>query len=276
MTPGKLITNKYLGLKNRCVLLSRRPSAHARPLPQVVVIGAQKAGTTSLHDYMAVHPQLEEGLYKELHFFDTRFYHWGETWYRTFFPKVSDPNVKTFETTPRYLADPRVPKRMAGMLPDAKLIAVLRNPTERAISHYFHALRHGEDTLPIQEAFDAEEQRLAAIIENQDFDNCQFGYHSYKYRGLYKQQLDRFLEHYDRSKLLVLSSERFFAEPAEHLRCVFEFIDVDPDFVVKDLKPKNTGSNRQDVDASVRAYLDDYFRPHNQALYELLGEDLNW
>jgi hypothetical protein len=78
------------------------------------------------------------------------------------------------------------------------------------------------------------------------------------------------------SRLLILNSGALFAEPAETLRKVFEFVGVDPDYTVANLKPRNVAANKTDVDPAVYAYLDDYFRPHNEALYELIGQDYGW
>ena len=106
--------------------------------------------------------------------------------------------------------------------------------------------------------------------------NHLFIHHSYKSRGLYKVQLERYLQHFPWEQLLVICSEAFFAEPENTLRQVFEFVGVDTGFKVEDLKPRNVNWNRTKVPPGVYEYLNDYFLPHNQALYELVGKDYGW
>ncbi|MEJ2366788.1 MAG: sulfotransferase [Acidobacteriota bacterium] len=255
-----------------------------RPLPGLIVIGAQKAGTTSLHYFLGQHPQLCPSLTKEVHFFDGGLergvdtYAEGEAWYRAQFPlrrHVMNGGL-AYETTPLYIFNPLAPKRIAAMIPGAKIVAVLRNPVQRAVSHYFKARRRGRESLPIMDAVKMEETRLAPALEQRDYKHPAFIRNSYKRRGLYREQLERYLEHFPRRQILILDSNPLFQDPHKTLRRIFKFAGVDPDFEPRDLRPQNVGRNRADVPREVYAYLEDYFRPHNQALYELLGEDYGW
>ena len=118
--------------------VARRASADLRALPDFVIIGAQKAGTTSLWRYLVEHPQIVGPTEKEIHFFDARFDR-GARWYRARFPlraSLRRGARLTFEASPYYLAHPFVPARVRAMLPDAKLVVLLRDPVERAWSHY--------------------------------------------------------------------------------------------------------------------------------------------
>ena len=172
--------------------------------------------------------------------------------------------------------NPLAPGRMFGLIPEIKIIALLRNPARRAISHYFHVRRRGQEPLPVYEALRAEEGRLAPVLGRADYKSETFIRHSYKRRGLYREQLERFLEYFPRRQLLALCSEEFFGSPDATLRRVFEFVGVDAAFKVQDLRPRNTSGDKDEVGPKVYEYLDDYFRPHNKALYELLGEDYGW
>ncbi len=196
---------------------------------QLPDIGAQKCGTSSLFSYLSQHPQLHPSFKKEVHYFDGGAravldnYRKGDAWYRSHFPLVRQLTAesRTFEATPRYLYDPLAAGRIRDLIPNAKLIAILRNPTERAISHYFHALRSGRETLPIQDA-------LLCEWPESGSDNCQSDTNvlrgRYKTAGLYAQQIAAFFSRFPRQQLLVLKSEDLFARPLPVLREIFQFV----------------------------------------------------
>ncbi|MGB3300299.1 MAG: sulfotransferase domain-containing protein [Phormidesmis sp.] len=255
-----------------------------RFLPNFIIIGAQKSGTSSLFNYLNQHPRLVGGFIKEINFFNGGVevgndnYKKGEKWYRAQFPPENRklPNSKAFEASPLYLFNPLVPKRIFHSIPDCKLIAVLRDPTDRAISHYFHEKRKGREPLPILEAYKQEEVRLKSVLEAQDFKSRAFRTFSYKSRGRYGEQLDRFLRHFPQQQMLILSSEELFESPKMTLGRIFDFLEVDANMASIDLSPQNVGSNRVKVGPEVHEYLDEYFHPYNQALYELLGKSYGW
>ena len=271
-------------VEQRLILSYRQATRHNRNLPDFIIIGAQKSGTSSLYYYLSQHPHLMPSHRKAVHFFDGGLnpnvdnFKKGQAWYRSHFPLKRNINnyQKAFESSPLYLFNPLVPKRIYELIPEVKLIAVLRNPTERAISHFFHEKRNDRESLPILEALQAEEERLRLVIDKQDYKNDIFGYHSYKKRGLYHEQLKRYLNYFSMNNILVINSTTFFAEPDDTLRRVFDFVGVDTEFTVTDLKPRNVGSNRTEISQDVHEYLEDYFRPHNQALYELVGQNYGW
>ncbi len=252
-----------------------------RPLPDFIVIGAQKSGTSSLFDYLRQHPELVPSFGKGVHFFDggreagVDVHERGESWYRAQFPIARSPGTRAFEASPLYLFHPLVPRRIHDLLPQVKIIALLRNPTDRAISHYFHERRKGREPLQIMRALAAEDERLAVILREEDYGNPSFRNYSYKSRGRYAEQLARYLTCFPREQILVLPSEGFFLQPSETLRSVFEFVGVDPDVEISDLRARNVGS-RSDVGLDVRHYLDDYFSSPNAALYELIGAEFGW
>ena len=219
-----------------------------------------------------------------MHFFDggpnpsIDNYKKGQEWYRAHFPfaKSASRHCRTGEASPLYIFNPLAPRRIFNVTPEARIIAILRNPTERAISHYFHEKRNGRESLPISEALHEEHDRMKIAIQNNDYKSSSFIHFSYKSRGLYREQLERYLQCFSREQLLVLSSEEFFREPVTTLGTVFEFVGVDKDFKVKDLEPRNVTENRTSVDSEIYDYLDRFFLPHNQALCELLDKKFDW
>jgi hypothetical protein len=202
----------------------------------------------------------------------------AETWYRAQFPfQWSRKNRKqTFESSPFYLFNPATPGRIHAWMPNVKLIVLLRNPSERAVSHYFHESRKGRETQEIQVAFEAEESRLAQSLAAEDFESFAFRKQSYKARGRYQEQLERYFTLFAREQVLVLCSEDLFADPAKCLKDVYQFLEISEDFKIEDLTPANVAGNRTDVDPDTYRYLDDYFKPYNEALFEFLGVRYPW
>jgi len=270
--------------QRRFIRLYRQASWRYRALPNFIIIGAQKSGTSSLHHYLSQHPQILPSITKEVHFFDGGInpsvdnFELGLAWYRAHFPlriRLST-HRKTFESSPLYIFNPFAPQRIFDLIPDVKIIALLRNPTERAISHYFHEKKKNREPLSIYAALQEEEIRLESIIKEKDYKNYIFVHYSYKSRGLYQDQLERYLNYFPRQQILILNSEKFFTDPDNTLRRVFEFVEVDTEFKVKNLTPQNVTNNRSDVASDVYEYLNSFFLPHNQALYTLVGENYNW
>lgn len=274
------------GLKtftNRLRFYYRYATWQIRPLPDLIIIGAQKSGTTSLHAALSQHPQFLKPYEKEVHFFDGGLdpasdnYKKGQAWYRAHFPfRRNGSASKVFEASPLYIFNPLVADRMFDLLPQVKIVAILRNPTERAISHYFHEKQRGYESLPIMEALLEEERRMGAAIQSKDYKNSSFIHHSYKSRGLYKEQLERFFKHFPQQQFLLLTSEDFFRDQNNILRQVTDFAGANSSFQVIDARPRNVAKNKEQVSAEVYDYLNKYFKPHNEALYELLGKEYNW
>jgi Sulfotransferase domain len=264
----------------------------ARMLPSFLIIGAQRAGTTSLFDALRRHPDVTGPaayedfvrLRKEVHFFDHRFEN-GIDWYRSFFPltvrrrlaRRRGGDLVVGESTPYYLFHPEVPARVAATLPDVRLIALLRDPVERAYSHYQHRKRAGYEKLSFAKALAAEEKRLAGgdelLLTDPRYRRHHYN-HAYFRRGLYAEQLERWLELFPREQLLVLRSEDFFAQPAETYAEALEFIGVRPSPREK-FRHRNKASYAP-IDPALRADLEERYAEPNARLAELLGRDFGW
>jgi len=261
----------------------RRLTWRDRVLPDVIIPGAQKCGTSSLFAWMDQHPEVHGSIPKEVHYFDgggpsTRD-RWprGEPWYRAHFPTRNRVGAGiAIEATPRYMLHPAAPARIASSLPNVRLIVLLRNPVERAISHYFHQRKRGREPLALLEALEAEASRLDPGGDESDPLSHEGWIHaSYVLRGMYAEQIERLYASIDPERILVLESDRMFAEPGPTLQSVFEFSGVRPDVMPRDLSPRMVG-RRSDVDPEARAFLERVFEEPNRRLYELLGEDYGW
>src|SRR5690606_20950764 len=260
----------------------RQRTAALRALPHFLIIGAQKGGTTSLYEYLAAHPRVLPAYRgEEVHYFDHHF-RWGEAWYRRHFPlraALRRRRAVTGETSPAYLFHPFAPQRIAATLPEARLIVLLRNPTDRAVSHYWHMVRTKVETLPLAEALHREPERILDGLERMARDEHHYApdyvAFSYQKRGLYADQLARYLKYFDRSQLLVLQSEAFFRNPQAGYDTVLRFIGLAP-HPLPSFPPQNVGTYGEETPEGVRETLDAYFRPHNERLYDLLQLDAPW
>jgi hypothetical protein len=250
-----------------------------RGLPSLLIIGAQRGGTTSLFNYLVQHPQVLAPFGKEIHYFD-HYYARGIRWYRGQFPCARRlQSALTLDASPYYLIHPLAPPRAADLLPNVKLVALLRNPVERALSHYQHEVREGRESLPFAEAIDREEERLAGEEERlrRDPDYYSYNLHRYSYarRGRYVEQLRHWMQHFPREQLLVLQSEWLYRDPVAATGAVQGFLGLPPHRLAR-YQPFLQGQYDREMPAALRARLATYFEPHNRALFEWLGQEFDW
>ena len=267
-------------LKNARLRL-RMLDAPKRALPHFIIIGAQRGGTTSLYAYLCQHPDIHAAFVKEVGFF-SQFFDRDMRWYRAHFParKSLAGGAVSGESSPDYIYFPQCAARIAETVPGVKLIALLRNPADRAVSAHALETRRGVEELPLAEAIYREETRLASerakMESNPIYWSETWRRFSYKQRGLYAEQIERYLRHFHRDELLVLRSEDLFADPAATVKRVFDFVGVDSGFAPPDLRPRNAAPRPVDSDDAVRDYLTEYFKPHNARLEALLNMKFDW
>jgi hypothetical protein len=228
-------------------------------LPEFVIIGAQRCGTTSLYRYLAGHPSVRTASGKELQFLSLH-HRRGLRWYRGHFP-ARPPGVRSFEASPYYLFDPEVPARAAALLPQARFIALLRDPVERAYSHYLHSRAYGVEPLSFADAIDAEPDRLAGA------GHAARRRWSYLARGRYAEQLERWFAQVPRERLLVLRTERLSTDYPR----VLDFLGLEahtPELVRHTRRAEQDGPSQ--LTPELRARLRAEFAPHEAALAALL------
>jgi hypothetical protein len=246
-----------------------------RPLPDFLILGAQKAGTTALYAYLRWHPQITGPSFKEVSFFD-RHYVRGERWYRAHLPIRRSGLVG--EASPSYLFHPLAPERVAGMLPRARLIALLRNPIDRAFSHYQHEVALGREPRSFEDALVAEDERLRGEEERIVADPAYFSHawwnYTYAARGRYAEQLERWFATFPPEQLLVLLTDDLAGDTAGTYRRVLEFLGVDPRGL--DSYPRIFEREYGEMDPGTRARLEEEFAEPNRRLTELLGREVPW
>lgn len=249
-----------------------------RPLPDFLILGAQKAGTTALYEYLRRHPDLTGPSWKEVSFFDR---HWvrGVKWYRGNFPNRARTRGKLVgEASPSYVFHPLGPARVQEVVPDARLVALVRNPVDRALSHYHHEVALGREPLSFEDALAAEDERLRGEVDRMLADPGYFSRewwgHTYKARGRYAEQLERWLAVFPAEQLLVVPSDDLSADPAGTHARVLEFLDARPHRL--DSYPRVYERQYEPMSPETRERLAAEFEEPNRRLYELLGRDLGW
>src|SRR5215208_4127862 len=215
---------RHLARARREKIAAAQRRAIEGPLPDFAVIGTQKCGTSFFYRLVTEHPLVSRAAAKELHFFDNKFAE-GVGWYRRCFSEgehVDGHRTITGEASPSYLFDPQVPERMAQIVPEARLIALLRNPIDRAYSHYQMEVRRGKEARSFEDA--TQEEMTSAKGEGNTVDVP----HAYLRRGLYAEQLERFTFFANRDRLLVVKSENLFTRRLEVLDRVLTFLGLPP------------------------------------------------
>lgn len=259
-------------LKKEVTLRYRIATSKWRTLPDFIIIGTQKGGTTSLFYYLMQHPELTMSHKKEIYFFNL-FFDKGLAWYKSHFPFRANTKI-TGEATPSYIYHPKAAGRVKSILPDVKLIVLLRNPIDRAYSGYAMGLRRKTDTADTFEI--AIERELEALKNQNNTDEYTFEKHELYYleRGKYYSQLLPWLEHFASEQLLFIKSENFFQNPEKELIKVYEYLNIST-ILPKDLSKKNTGKYDKISPETVHR-LEAYFREENEQLTNLLGKEFEW
>jgi hypothetical protein len=257
---------------SRVEFAARYATAGLRPLPDFVIIGAQRSGTTSLYRWLTDRPDVSPAWKKEVHFFDNH-YDRGLRWYRSHFPLRRAGRI-TGESTPYLLLHPLAPDRAAKDLPDACFIALLRDPVERAISNHWLRRRLGaarDESL--EQALDREAESIADDTDQLVRGEVNLAHMAYSYvaRGEYAPQLRRWFDAAGRERVLVVESEQLASDPRVAAG-VLERLGLpdrgDP-FPVT-----NQVVRGEEVSEATMARLRAHFEPHNEELFELLGYEL--
>jgi hypothetical protein len=248
----------------------------SRALPDAVILGAMKSGTSSLHYHLVQQPGVIEPLRKEVHYFDVNFAR-GEAWYRAHFGRVGAAGLN-LDSSPYYLFHPAVPLRLQALVPHAKLIVLLRDPVRRAYSHYWHERDKGRESLSFEEAIDAEVERLGnshrRLADGSLERSREHQHFSYLARGRYAEQLDSWFACFPRGQFLVLRFEDLARDPLGILNVTLDFLGL-PRAGTVSLEARNT-REYPPMDHATAARLREYFEPHDRRLEALLGRSMGW
>lgn len=266
-------------------------TAASRALPDFLVVGTKRGGTTSLWNWLVAHPNVI-GMFPEVRGRKSTDFFFADCphslrWYRSHFPtaqrraeveRETGGRAVSGEASPLYMWDPRLCDRIHETLPDVKILMSLRDPVERAYSHFQERTKEGIETLGFEEALAAEPERLAGELERMQADP---GYHStswdwfsYRSRGVYEPQVRRWLEVFGPDRVHVQRSEDMYEDPQTSMDAVCDFLGVPrygyPEFKRHNFIPKSAMGD------GVRADLTAFYAPHNAALETLLGRTFGW
>lgn len=255
-------------------------TAERRPPPDFLVIGGQRCGTTSLFRALMEHPQVRRPqVHKGVNYFDVN-YDRGAAWYRAHFPiRDAADDIRVFDASGYYMFHPLAAGRIARDLPEVRLVAMVRDPVERAWSAYKHELARGyEWELSFSRALELEDARLEGEIEQMvadpSYQSFNHRHHAYRRRGEYARLLDAFVSRLGRDRLLILESERFFEHPEEEYRRVTDFLDVEA--VLPSSFERYNARPGSDVQTDTMERLREHFAEHDASLARLLGREPVW
>ncbi len=256
-------------------------------LPDFVIVGAGKCATTSLFSWLSEHPFVRGSARKELNYFSHLYYR-GDDWYRSKFPLERDrwtfaaENGRPWlaaEASPSYFLHVWAPERLAKLLPDAKLIVQLRDPVDRAYSHYQMRRRDGQEPLDsFDAAIGAEDGRISAererMLRDKRYSSNAVARWSYLLTSRYVEHLERWFRYFARDQFHFVELGALRRDPAGVLTGVQEFLGL-PVHIPQELDPR-FAFDYEPLPSAVRDRLDDYFAPYNERLYELLAIDYGW
>ncbi len=269
--------------------LAVRKRQAERPPPDFVIAGAQRCGTTSLFRALAKHPAMMPNVIgaKGVHYFDTS-YQQNTKWYFSHFPSKAERDRHTDrvgqraivgEASPYYLFHPAGAERMAQVIPDAKIIVLLRNPVKRAISHHMHMVWEGHEPVKnIDEALDLESERLNGVeqhlLEDRSFVSRAHQHYSYMRRGHYASQLERLYKYFDPQNVLVMATENLIADSEASLSRIQSFVGLVPDPAIE--LEKRNASSKFDPRPETVSRLTEEFSASNQRLDSIVDIDIPW
>ena len=269
--------------------------------PEFLIIGAQKAGTSSLFKYLSLHPEITPPFKKEIGYFHKNaFYNKGHLWYHRHFPLPigNQRRTVTYESTPEYLYYPYCPNRIHAYDPQMKLLVLLRDPVDRAFSAWIMfrdifltkpdylrkrsktanaPIRKAREKLLSRDSYEPFEEIIHWELENITRISTELE-PSYVRRGLYADQLKRYLKYFKRDQLLVVDSHLLRTDTQSTLDNIVRFLGLHKhDWHLEQLTEHHTGKYYGTQMANqTRDLLREFYKPHNQTLYKMLDHDFGW
>jgi len=250
-----------------------------RVLPDFIIIGAMKSGTTSLYYNICEHPCVKPASYDEIGFFDVNF-HLGKNWYRSMFPTILEKQrtiskfgkFQTGEDTPFYFWNKDAAERIHNMLPQIKLIVILRDPVYRAYSQYNNGVRDGLEKLSFEDMLQVEMKNLEkdTSIPYEKF----FEPRSVLVKGIYVEQLKIWNDLFNKEQIHIISTEELSTNTEITMNSIYNFLELPKHKIEKSKKMKSM--KYPEMSQKSKEILIEFYKPHNKKLFELIGKKFNW
>ena len=256
-------------------------------LPDFLIIGAAKSGTTSLFEHLIKHPSIFPPLAQQPNFFTSNF-HNGESWYRSYFPSIITKNITqtikkkkflTGEASTQYYWYPHAAKRAKSLLPNAKIILLLRNPIDRSYSQYQMEFSKGnEELISFEDAIEQENERIKdeydKMLHDENYYSNQYTIQSYITKSIYVNYIEEWFKYFPREQFLFLNSEDFNSNTSKVYKQTLNFLNVSEiDFKKYEVF---RAAKYQEMNPSTRKKLSEFFKPHNEKLYKLINQNFHW
>ena len=252
-------------------------TASTRVLPDFIIIGTVRSGTTSLYYNICEHPSVLQAAYDEIGFFDSN-YQLGIDWYRSMFPtnkemkrvRVDTGNAITGEDTPFYFWKKEAVDRIYQNIPKVKIISIFRNPVDRAYSNYNLGVRLNTEKLTFEEAIDKE----LDYIEKNGFRKTIDQRRSYLSKGMYENQIKLWFNVFSKEQIHILSTEQMNKNPQKELQKIFSFLEID-DYMIKNPQ-KQKSAEYSKMRPDTRDRLLDFYKSHNEEFFGIIKQRFDW
>lgn len=264
-----------------------RLTSSGRVLPELLICGGQRCGTTSMYKALVQQPTVFRPVWRKgVHYFDVGYEH-DLAWYRAHFPLKAQlrhaarrhgTRALSFESSPYYLFHPLAADRIAAELPAVKLIVLVRDPVERAYSAHAHEFARGYEDLDFEAALEAETERLRGEDERlraePTYRSHAHRHQAYRSRGEYAPQLERIAGLFGRERIRVVDSHRFFSEPEHEFADILAWLGVTP--AVNTVFERHNARPRPRLAENLRTRLEAHFEPFDADLESWLGHVPSW
>jgi hypothetical protein len=262
-------------------LAIRRLLARKRAFPNVFIIGIQKCGTTSLEKYLSEHPMILPSYYKEMKYFDL-FHFKSPGWYLAHFPfqKQLSGGKITIDATPDYIFYPKAAQQIKALMPDARFLVVVRDPVDRAFSHYLYSKRRGYEDLPFMAALENEEIRIEKEREMLVKEGSGFAWryreNSYKQRSLYCQQLRHWFRFFPKDRFMIIDAEKLKNNRQAAYDEILTFLNLPPHALGSTREYNKAPGDEKKMTEAEEDYLKAFYKEANAQLFQLLGREFDW
>jgi len=276
----------YSGLKFSHQIFSELTSS-MHTLPDFLIIGTAKSGTTSLFEHLIKHPSIFPPLAQQPNFFTSYFYK-GESWYRSYFPSIISKNLiqnikkqrfLTGEASTQYYWYPHAPKRVKSLLPNAKIILLLRNPIDRSYSQYQMEFNKGNEQLSsFEDAIELENERIQdeyeKMLHDETYYSKKYTIQSYIAKSIYVNYIEEWFKYFPKKQFLFLNSEEFNSDTSKVYKKTLNFLDI-PEIDFKKYEIFRA-AKYPEMNSTTRKKLSNFFKPHNEKLYKLINQNFHW